>query len=313
MTPVDDPWENFRDQAQKSIDEILVSYRKNDRVVTRRKGTIKRNGKVFQSDGYAARGFLHKETIYGKRTPPGSNEERFIVRKPVDSLTNSAQIEKIIDPVVRRVITNRLIDLGVDVTARKYDVPKWAFFNIGDDGLKTPLLYMPSKSGKSIPIRKVRIEENLGNAVTVTKDQTQWVNPRNNHHVGIYQHENGRLEEVVVTFWDAVQRKMLGEHVFQRQLENGAKLVNTLQINDLLLLGLSNEALLEELDTRTIRKCLYRVQKLSEGDYYFRLHTESTINRDENGYFSRLSLRRLAELNAIKVQIGPSGKLKLAK
>jgi len=313
MTPVDDPWEEFRDQAQRSIDEILVSYRQTDRVVTRRKGTFKRNGRVFQSDGYAARGFLHKETIYGKRTPPGSNEQRYIVRKPVDGLTKSAQIEKIIDPVVRRVITNRLIDLGVDITARKYDVPKGAFFHTSEDGTKTPLLYMPSKSGKRIPIRKVRMEENLGNAVAVTQDQTQWVNPRNNHHIAIYQHNDGKLEEVVVTFWDAVQRKMHSGHVFQRQLDNGAQLVTTMQMNDLFLLGLPHEAVLEVLDIQTIWKCLYRVQKLSSSYYVFRLHAESTISRDEKGYFVSIqSMKAWVEHNPIKVHLDPSGKLTLA-
>lgn len=312
MTLVEYPWEDFRDQAKRSIDEILVSYRQINRVVSRRKGTFKRNGKIFQSDGYAARGFLHKETIYGKRTPPGSSEQRYVVRKPVDSLTNSAQIEKIIDPVVKRVIKNRLSDLGINVNSQKYDVPKGAFFYINDDGMKTPLLFMPSKEGKLIPICKVRIEENLGKAVAVTQDLTQWVNPRNNHHVGIYQNDDGNLEEVVVPFWDAVQRKMHGGHVFQKQLDNGAKMLFTMQINDLFLLGLSKDAVLEDLGIEIVNKYLYRVQKLSKGIYCFRLNTESTIKRDEIGYYFRLSLKKLRDLNPIKVVVDPSGKLLLS-
>lgn len=309
MTPVDAPWDDFRDQAIQSVSNILVSYRKVDRVLTRRKGKIKKNGKWYPTDGWAARGFLHMETIFGRRTPPGSSAPKFLVRKPLDAITKSAQVEKIVDPVIQRIVYDRLREMGVDISAKKYDVPKGAFFDVDDSGNKSPKLFLQSGDGRQIPIKKVRIEENLSNAVARNQEDTQWVNPRNNHHIAIYRKSDGTLFEEVVTFWDAVQRKLHGGHVIQRVHYSGAQLVTTLQINDLFLLGLPEDSLLENLPPEVVRKHLYRVQKVSSGDYYFRLNSESTLDRSDKDYMLRLSLKALFKLNPYKTIISPTGNL----
>lgn len=310
MTPVEAPWDGFREQAIHSVSNILVSYRKIDRVLTRRKGKIKKNGKWYQTDGWAARGFLHMETIFGKRTPPGSNAPKFLVRKPIDAITNSNQVEKIVDPVIQRIVHDRLRELGVDISTKKYDVPEGAFFIMAKNGAKIPTLFKISHDGRKIPIKKVRIEENYSNAVARNREATQWVNPQNNHHVAIYRNHDGKLIEEVVTFWDATQRRLHGSYIFQRTHESGAQLVTTLLINDLFLLGLPEDILIETLTPELIRRNLYRVQNRSSCDYLFRLATESTLKRKEAGYFVRIkSLRAFQSYNPIKVEISPAGKL----
>lgn len=308
MQPVAEPWEGFRDQAEASVDQILVSYRKVDRVISRRKGKIKKDGKWVYSNGLAARGFLHMDTIYGKRIPPEKGESRYVVRKPLESITSSTHVDKIVDAGIRNIIKQRLRDLGIDVHSKKYDVPKGAFFQTFEDGSKEPLVFISHKNGGRTPIKKVRIEENLGKAVPVNREQNQWVNPRNNHHVALYRQADGQLKEQVVTFWDAVQRKMMGLDVFQKELEDGSVLETTMQINDLFLIGLSPDVVLETIQPEILRKHLYRVQKLSTSYYVFRLNSESTIQSIESHHFYRFqSLGAWEKQNPMKIRLSATG------
>ena len=109
----------------------------------------------------------------------------------------------------------------------------------------------------------------------------QYVNPRNNHHVLIYKDLQGNLNEEVVTFWTAVERKRQKQAVFQLP-PNGKEIVTTLQINDMFLLGLKEEEInWEDPNYKELKNHLFRVQKFTSGDYYFRINEASTIHVKE--------------------------------
>ncbi|WP_298148796.1 type II CRISPR RNA-guided endonuclease Cas9 [Flavobacterium sp.] len=296
------PWETFNYDAEKAVEQILVSHKKVSNDITVRFKTVEKNGKKFVNKGVAARGQLHKETVFGKRTVNG--DEAFHVRKPIDSLETAKQIEKVVDETVKKLILKRINELGGFV---KDKVPANSFFVVNEKGVKQPQIFLPNKNGEPVPILKVRIKENIGGAEKLKDNLNQWVNPRNNHHVLIYKDEKGNLCEDVVTFWTVVERKRTGQSAYQLPA-GGQEIVTTLHINDMFLLGLKEDEInWEKPKYEVLKQHLYRVQKLTSGDYFFREAKASSINIKKEE--KRLSMKGLFLLNPIKVKVSVSGKI----
>lgn len=298
------PWENFRHDADKAIDAILVSHKKTNNILTVRTHKTEKNGVTHKNIGVAARGQLHKETVFGKRTAPFS-EEAFHVRKSIDSLTTEKQVEKVVDETIKKLINKRVQTLGGYV---KGNLPANTFFTTDENGVKQPQLFLPNQNGAPVPIKKVRMKENIGGAEQLKSDVNQWVNPRNNHHVLIYKDENDNLKEDVVTFWTVVERKRKGYPVYQLPL-GGKEIITTLHINDMFLLGIEEENIdWENPNYVALKESLYRVQKTSNNDYSFRHSLTSSVNNKEEE--RRMGLKGILTNNAIKVKVSVSGKIK---
>src|SRR5690606_5619690 len=264
------------------VNSILVSHKRLNTIVTKRKYKIKRNGTVYTNTGISARGQLHKETVFGKRTAPFS-EEAFHVRKPIDVLQTEKHIEKVVDLAIKKIIYDRVEELGGFIKGK---IPPNTFFTVDENEMKQPQIFLPNKNGNPVPILKVRMKENIGGAEQLKNDVNQWVNPRNNHHVLIYKDENDKLKEEVVTFWTVVERKRKGFPVYQLPI-GGKEIVTTLHINDMFLLGLKEDEInWENPNYELIKEHLYRVQKLSSKFYEFRLNTESSIMNNQPPYYN---------------------------
>ncbi len=313
--PIPEPWGNFREAVKTKIEEAIVSHRKSNPVLTVKKTTVEINGKLKQSTGIAARGQLHKETVFGKRQHPVTKQKAFHVRKPLSSITTKKQIDKIVDPAIRKLILNRIEELGG--FQGKDKVPNNAFFKKDDKTNELiPMVHLPNKKGDAVPIKKVRMAENISGAEKLKDAIEQYVNPRNNHHVLIYEDESGVIDESIVTFWTAVERKKQKQPVYQlpvlaKHLPQPQKIITTLEINDMFLLYLDEESINWE-DLKLLRKHLYRVQKLSSRYYEFRLATESTISHNEHPYMARIQSfgdgkTGWKNLNPIKVNVSSTG------
>ena len=303
------PWLSFWKDAEKAVNQILVSHKKVSNDITVRTHTTEKNGKKHSNLGVAARGQLHKETVYGKRTFNG--EEAFHVRKPIESLETAKQIAKVVDESIRLLILKRVNELGGFV---KDKVPANTFFIVDENGVKQPQIFLPNQNGAPVPILKVRVKENIGGAVKLKTNVNQWVNPRNNHHVLIYKDEKGNLKEEVVTFWTVVERKRTGQSVYQLPID-GKEMVTTLHINDMFLLGLSEDEInWENPDYKVLKEHLYRVQKLSSKFYEFRLVSEASIQNNFQPFYVRIQSFGDGKtgwdtFNPIKVKISVSGKI----
>lgn len=304
------PWNTFREDAEKSINKILVSHKKNNNLLTIRTHTVTKNGIKYTNLGIAARGQLHKETVYGKRTAP-NGIKAYHVRKPIESLVTKKHIDKIVDDAIRILILKRIDDLGGFIKGK---IPDGTFFIADENGKKQSQLFLPNKNGKPVPIKKVRIKENIGGAEQLKSNINQHVNPRSNHHVIIYKDFTGDLRENIVTFWTAVERKRQKQSVFQLP-EDGEEVVATLQINDMFLLGLKEGKIdWNNVDYGLLKKRLYRVQKLSSKFYEFRLVSESKLENNFNPYYYRIQSFGSGKtgwltFNPIKVKISSTGKI----
>lgn len=287
-----EPWDGFTNDVAKAASAILISHKKNDKTLTKTK------------KGFGVRGQLHKENVFGKRQAP-NQEQTFHRRTKITELKNNKHIGKVVDVTIRNLIENHLRDnLNIDVkNPTGYTVPKDAFFKDGKWQI-----FLPNKKGDDIPVKKVRIKEVLGNAAQLKSDLNQYVNPRNNHHVLIYKDHDGNLKEEVVQFWTVVERKLQGEKIYQLPFD-GMSIITTLEINDMFLLGLSDE----EFDSNKnnsyfLSRYLYRVQKISGGDYSFRFHLASTLEKkDEERRIQ--SLGAWEQQNPIKVKIDLLGNI----
>jgi CRISPR-associated endonuclease Csn1 len=300
------PWETFRYDAEKAVDKILISHKRLNNIVTVRTHKVEKNGVIYRNTGVAARGQLHKETVFGKRNFNG--EEAFHVRKAIDSLTTEKQLEKVVDETIKKLIHKRIQELGGFV---KGVIPANTFFIVDENGIKQPQIFLSNKNGNPVPIFKIRMKENIGGAEKLKENVNQWVNPRNNHHVLIYKDEKGNLKEEVVTFWTVVERKRKGFPVYQLPADE-KEIITTLHINDMFLLGLDEDEInWDNPNYEILRDNLYRVQKLTSGDYFFRKHKSSTVTDDDYKQIRGFGEGKTGwfTFNPIKVKISVSGKI----
>lgn len=299
------PWKTFRYDAEKAAECILISHKRITNDITVRTHVTEKNGKIYKNRGVAARGQLHKETVFGKRSAPFS-DEAFHVRKAIDHITTDKQLEKVVDLTIKKLLRKRIQELGGFVKGK---VPMNTFFVVDEEGVKQPQVFLPNKNGEPVPILKVRVKENFSGAEQLKDNLNQWVNPRNNHHVLIYKDNEDNLKEEVVTFWTVVERKRKGFPVYQLP-PNGKEIVTTLHINDMFILGLNEDEInWEQLDYEVLREHLYRVQKSSFNDYSFRIHMTSSLKNKEEE--KRMGKNGILQNNAVKVKISISGKIVL--
>jgi len=292
------PWETFRADVEEQIENILISHKRNTKVLSRKTTRIKKersqNGKKetisYTFKGGGPRGQLHNESIYGKRKNPITEKEAFHIRKPLSEINSKTKVDKIVDPTIRNLVLNHLKNHGVDTSKKKFNFDSSIFFKVNEDNSKESVLLLPNKNGTKIPIKKIRIAENIGNAESIDKDQTKWVDPRNNHHIAIYKDMNDNYFEEVVTFWVASQRALQGEPIIKITYQNGAKLVTALEVNKTYLLGLGikDKYDFKHFTKYELSQALYRVQKISSKYYSFRLVSESTIDNDFDPYYKSI-------------------------
>src|SRR5699024_5858657 len=332
------PWDSFWQDANQAIQQILVSHKQNSRIFTKVKKqlydyngnpkTDKHGNKIPPAEGMAARGQLHKDTIYGKHKGE-DGEDYFHVNKSLERRDQnskssrritSAQVSKIVDPKIRKLIEEAIVHANPDIDLSKsYKIPNNAFFEYDEKTKRRkPLVFLPNENGDPIPVKSVRIKEKMGNAVQLKDGVNQYVDPQNNHHILIYRNKKDKLDEQVITFWEAVERKKQGLSAIELP-KDGKEIIALLQINDLFLLNVSDEQIRDSLnDTKVLSNHLYRVQKCSYKDYSFRLATESTLDNDIAPYYIRLSSlgktkKGWQRFNPVKVSVSPIGELELAE
>ena len=310
------------------VAEILISYRPGKRVVTRGRNIYLRHGKkCVQSGLLVPRGPLSKETVYGQITVNG--EPQIVCKYDLHSL-KAKDVDYVVDLALRKRLKELLAQHG--------GKEKEAF--AGD-------VYM-DEAGTQGPIRSVRCFTGLdrGKMKAVKYDEqgdaVGFVSPRNNHHLAIYRTPKGKLVESIVTFWDAVDRARYGiplvithpREVMEQVLQRGDVpesvlsllpssdwvFVDSLQQDEMVIIGLSDEELqraLEAQDYRKLSEHLYRVQKMSSSYYVFRYHLETSVADDKNTMgripkFHRVqSLKAYEEKNIRKVRVDLLGRISL--
>lgn len=257
-------------------------------------------------------------------------EEIFTIRKDVnpDNFKTQKHLDKVVDDAVRQALQERLKVHGGDF--------KTAFSDLEADPI-----YLNKKRG--IEIKRVTItgvsnaeplhtaKDHLGNEIlddTGNAIPADYVSTGNNHHVAIYQSDDGELDDEVVSFYDAVIRKSQNEPIIRQHNEKGWPLLFSLKQNEMFVFPSEEFSpngidLLNEKELLIISKHLFRVQKFSKlsygnshvREYVFRHHLETELNNTKAlkevtwknikslGYFENVVKVRLNHIGRI-VQIG---------
>lgn len=103
------PLPNFREEAKRHLENVLVSFKAKNKVVTKNKNkTASLKGEKIKVE-LTPRGQLHKETVYGKYQFYVNKEEK--VGLKFDEKT----IERVANPIYKRLLLKRLSENGNDV------------------------------------------------------------------------------------------------------------------------------------------------------------------------------------------------------
>jgi CRISPR-associated endonuclease Csn1 len=203
--------------------------------------------------------------------------ENFTIRKSIDP---EIKIEKVIDFGIRRVLGNRLTEFGGNA--------KLAFSNLDENPIWL-------NQEKGISIKRVKISGvNNVESLHVKRDHfgepildqegkeipVDFVSTGNNHHVAIYEDQEGNLQEEVVSFYEAVVRKNQDLPIVNKNHPLGWKFLYTLKQNEFFVFPAvdfdpSEIDLLDEKNYHLISPNLFRVQKISRKNYVFNHHLET--------------------------------------
>ena len=276
------------------VAEILISYRPGQRVVTRGRNIYRkkmadgREVSCVQRGVLVPRGELMEASLYGKILSQG--RERIVKRYPLHDLKG-----EVVDPRLRELITT----YNQELKSREKGAPIPPLYLDKDkrQEVRSVRCYVDKPSVSSaIPIRF----DERGTAIT-------FVQSGNNHHLAVYRTPQGVLEESIVSFWDAVDRARYGiplvithpREVMEQVLQRGDipesvlkslppsdwMFVESLQQDEMVAIGLSDEELqsaIEAQDYRKLSEHLYRVQSLSSKYYVFRYHLETSVKDRKN-------------------------------
>lgn len=148
------PLPNFREEAKKHLEQVLVSYKAKNKVVTKSRNTFKIKNGTKNKTELTPRGQLHKETVYGKA-------KQYVVweEKP-GSKFDEQTILKVGNPQYRDALLKRLQENNND--------PKKAFS--GKNSLDKNPVYLDEAKTKKLP-EKIKLVS-FRNDYTIRKDIT---------------------------------------------------------------------------------------------------------------------------------------------
>lgn len=381
------PLEQFRIEAKRQLENILVSIKSKNKVVTRNINKTKKKDGYNKKIQLTPRGQLHNETIYGsmrqyvvkvESVGSGFNAEQIakvaskkyreallarlssfdnnpkkaftgknsLAKNPIyldemhsqqvpikvktvtleiiytirKEVSPDLKIDKVIDVQVRRILENRLKEFGGDA--------KRAFSNLNDNPIWL-------NEEKRISIKRVTIT-GVSNAIPLhdkkdvtgtllldsngQKQPVDYVNTGNNHHVAIYRDESGALQEKVISFYEATTRASLNLPIVDREYKQseGWTFLFSMKQNEYFVFpnekaGFNpNEIdLLDPENYALISPNLFRVQKFTIKDYFFRHHLETMV--EDKKELKEITWKRLSSLNnmdiIVKVRVNHIGQI----
>ena len=258
----------------------------------------------------------HKEMLPSK-VKVVEYEKIYTIRKDI---TPDIKLDKVIDKGIRKILEQRLNEYNNDA--------KKAFSNLDEN----PIFL---NKEKGITIKKVTIS-GISNATPIheKRDQfgqfitqedgsripTDYVNTGNNHHVAIDRDGEGKIHEQVGSFNEATTRAQLGDGVIDKdyKAKEGWEFLFSMKQNEYFVFPNEETGfnphevdLLDPSNYADISPNLYRVQKFSNKDYFFRHHLETMI--EDKRELSGITWKRIKSINklegVIKVRVNHLGQI----
>ncbi|MBO4233785.1 type II CRISPR RNA-guided endonuclease Cas9 [Riemerella anatipestifer] len=391
------PMPNFREEAKKHIETILVSIKNKNKVYTKNINKTKKKSGHNTKEQLTPRGQLHKETVYGKSKRPMNKptkinknfsleqaqliinvqekelvlrhlaqfdnnpavafdtktlkkmpllkngeplkevlcfEEIFTIRKEIVGSNPSSKqivpdaksINKIIDKNIQSILKKRLSDFGGNTKEAFSDLDKNPIWLNKEKGICIKRVTITGVSNAEALHHQ---KDHLGREILDDNGNpipADFVSTGNNHHLAVYLDSEGKLQDNIVSFYEAVVRTSQGLPVVDKGLNKdlGWKFLFSLKQNEMFVFpnddfDINDFDLLDDNNAELISKHLYRVQAISKvpvgnsfaRDIIFRHHIETTVERKkELKDISYIQLKSLEGLRNIKkVRINHIGKI----
>ncbi|MDE6588096.1 MAG: type II CRISPR RNA-guided endonuclease Cas9 [Paramuribaculum sp.] len=270
---------------------------------------------------------LYANSMTAPITEANCSEQRFVIRRSLSKITLK-NYKDIADGAIKAAIERRL--KGLDGS--------------GTTNLTETKIFRDSQ--QHFPIHSVRVIKNKGMdaATPIRKNSVGkiigYAMYGNNHHVALYENSGGKIEESIVPFAEAVRRRLLGlpvvvenpdslwdmvqmrgdelpDDLLSRFPSPGSRFVMSMQLNEMFLLGLSDDDIRYLASVRNysgLASHLYRVQQLSSEHYEFNFHVSTLSSCDgvqiANGnHITIQSLNTFATLNPVKVKVDILGRI----
>lgn len=151
-----EPIPNFRQVAKEHLENVLISHKAKNKVVTKNKNkTRTKNGEKIKIE-LTPRGQLHKETVYGKYHYYESKEEK------ISAKFDGETINKVANPLYKKLLLERLSANGND--------PKKAFS--GKNSVSKQPIYLDESKRNRLPekVKLVWLEEDYSIRKDITPD-----------------------------------------------------------------------------------------------------------------------------------------------
>jgi CRISPR-associated endonuclease Csn1 len=229
---------------------------------------------------------------------------QYTIRKEIGP---DLKIEKVIDVGAKRALRARLDEFDgkpKEAFANLEQNPIWIQKPIPKEKWENPL--KPKVNEKGIQLKRVTItgvsnaeplhtkKDHLGNEILGADGKpipNDFVSTGNNHHVAIYRDKSGKLQEKVVSFYEAVMAKNAGLPVVDKSFNEhlGWEFQFTMKQNEYFVFPNAKTGFdpskidpFKEGNYHLISPNLFRVQKISTKNYMFTHHLETTATTGED-------------------------------
>lgn len=321
------PLGTLRAEVKRQLQNIIV-YQKQGAAVVSPNVNVTKTKKKKEGNRQmqlTPRGKLHDDTYYGciRQSKP-DGEEVLVFTKRVE-VNESLNVDDVVDKGVQNILKQRLLEYDNDhrkAFANLDENPIW--FN-REKGICIKKVIVKTNLKDPRPIHKKR--DNKGNLLLDKNNKVQpsdYVQTNSNHHVAIYEDEQHEMHEVVVSFFDVVERANQGLSIIDRMYNanKGWRFLFSLQRNECFVFPDEEAGFnpsLIDLTSRAnyalVSPHLFKVQTISEGDYRFRHHYDAT--KATNLSLKNVTWKRVRNPNGlkgvVKVRITKTGNIELTE
>lgn len=228
-------------------------------------------------------------------------EEDYSIRKDInpDNFKDEKSIKKVIDQVIKEKLLTRLKEYNNEPKKAFVDLDKNPIWLNKERGISIKRVTISGvKNAEPLHFKK----DHLGKQILDADGKpipVDFVSTGNNHHVAIYRDEKGNLQERIVSLFEAMQLTNASEPVIDKQYNQhlGWQFLFTMKQNEYFVFpnektGFDpNEIdLLDPKNYKLISPNLFRVQKFTTKDYFFRHHLETNV--DDNTLLKGIAWKR---------------------
>ena len=243
-------------------------------------------------------------------------ETIYTIRKDISP---ELKINKVIDHKIKQILKDRLEKFNNDSKKAFSDLDLNPIWLNKEKGISIKRVTISGISNALSLHDKKDKEGNLILDKTGKPQPVDFVNTGNNHHVAIYKDDQGSLQEKVISFFEATERVNQGLPIIDKEYrkKEGWEFLFSMKQNEYFVFPNAETGfnpndidLLNSDNYHLISPNLFRVQKFTIKDYFFRHHLETSVENNSSlkgSTWLRHGLSGVADI--VKVRINHIGEI----